>query len=162
MGMYTDLVLGVDLRIDTPAEVINILKYMVNGDELTDYDSYLPEHPLFKTKRWSIIPVCDSAYFGGSTVSKLQKPRYTGDLWSLSIRSNLKNYNLEIELFLNWLEPYVKTRGFVGYMRYEEFDDPTLIYIDDCVRLFNIDVTYDGRYGDGYKLDDEWLISISR
>lgn len=25
----------------------------------------------------------------------------------------------------------IDTEGFIGYTRYEEYDDPTLIYIDD-------------------------------
>ena len=33
--------------------------------------------------------------------------------------------------FLHWLAPYIDTKGFIGYTRYEEYDDPTLIYIDD-------------------------------
>ena len=31
---------------------------------------------------------------------------------------------------LDWLEPYIVTEGFIGYMRYEEWEDPTLIYND--------------------------------
>lgn len=38
----------------------------------------------------------------------------------------LKNYDSEIEEFLDWLEPYIGTEGFIGYMRYEEWEDPTL------------------------------------
>lgn len=44
------------------------------------------------------------------------------------MRVFLKNYNSEIEEFLDWLEPYIETNDFIGYMKYEEFEDPTLIY----------------------------------
>lgn len=49
----------------------------------------------------------------------------------VNIRANLKNYDNEIDKFLHWLAPYIDTEGFIGYTRYEEYDDPTLIYIDD-------------------------------
>ena len=50
--------------------------------------------------------------------------------YKVNIRANLKNYDNEIDKFLHWLTPYIDTEGFIGYTRYEEYDDPTLIYID--------------------------------
>ena len=41
-----------------------------------------------------------------------------------------KTNDLEIEEFLDWLEPYIGTDGFIGYIRYEEWENPTLIYND--------------------------------
>lgn len=38
---------------------------------------------------------------------------------------------LEESELIHWLAPYIDTEGFIGYTRYEEYDDPTLIYIDD-------------------------------
>ena len=32
--------------------------------------------------------------------------------------------------YFDCLEPYIGTEGFIGYMRYEEWEDPTLIYND--------------------------------
>ena len=49
-------------------------------------------------------------------------------MYFLNVRCNLKNYHEEIEKFMNWLCPYIETEGFLGYMRYEECDNPTLIY----------------------------------
>jgi hypothetical protein len=43
----------------------------------------------------------------------------------------LKNYALEIENFLDFISPYVETDGFIGYYRYEESENPALIYIDN-------------------------------
>ena len=50
---------------------------------------------------------------------------------TLNVRCDLKNYEDEIELFLKWIYNYATTRGFVGYMRYEEDYNPTLIYFTD-------------------------------
>lgn len=46
------------------------------------------------------------------------------------------NYDSEIKHFLDWLAPYIETNGFIGYTKYEEFEDPTLIYIEDDRAVF--------------------------
>ena len=53
-------------------------------------------------------------------------------VWCLTGSSNLKNYGGEINKFLLWIAPYLHTgadyKEFLGFTRYEEDDDPTLIY----------------------------------
>lgn len=56
--------------------------------------------------------------------------------WKINIRSNLKNYDSEIEKFLDWIVPYIGTNGFIGYTRSEDDDDPTLVYIEDGAVVF--------------------------
>lgn len=53
--------------------------------------------------------------------------------WKVNIRANLQNQDSEIEKFIDWLAPHICTFGFIGYTRYEEFYDPTLIYIEVSV-----------------------------
>ena len=128
MGMYTELVLGVNLRSDTPENIINILNYMLSGIS----DSTKPEitdHPLFSTERWPIMLVCDSYYFDGRTDSSMERDTVS-KRYELNVRTNFKNYNNEVDLFLDFIRPYLYTDGFLGYMRYEDDDDPTLIYND--------------------------------
>jgi hypothetical protein len=48
--------------------------------------------------------------------------------YKLNVRCCFKNYDNEIDLFLDFIRPYLVTTGFLGYKRYEEDDDPTLIY----------------------------------
>lgn len=155
MGMYTEIVLGVALKRDTPKEVIDILNYMIDH-EIGDVISNLPSHPLFKTYGWYRMLISDYCIFGGCSNSILKEPRHSFDNWHLSIRSNLKNYDSEIELFLNWLNPYMETVGFIGYMRHEEFDDPWLIYHssydDDDIHLYKIE-----ELDEMATLDDKWL-----
>ena len=125
MGMYTELNIGVEIS-PTPT-VVQKLNYMLGGDT---EDVHI-EHPLFTDQtRWKYMLVSDSYYFDGKADSKLfVDDLYPDDpMYFLNVRCNLKNYNEEIEKFMDWLRPYIKTEGFLGYKRYEEFKNPTLIY----------------------------------
>lgn len=128
MGMYTELNIGVNLQSDTPENIINILNYMLSG--VSDYITpETTDHPLFSTERWRFMLVCDSYYFDGKTDSSMERDDIDNE-YNLNVRCNVKNYDNEIELFLDFIQPYLVTDGFLGYKRYEEFDDPTLIYND--------------------------------
>lgn len=123
MGMYTELNIGVNLRSDTPQNIIGILQYMLGDvDEVA-----VTDHPLFSTPRWDMMLQCDSYYFDGRTDSSMELDDIS-HRYELNVRCNLKNYDNEIELFLDFIRPYLETVGFIGYTRYEEDDDPTLIY----------------------------------
>ena len=126
MGMYTQLNIGVDLRRDTPENIIDILNYMLTGGSNIP-DPETTDHPLFSTLRWRFMLTCDSCYFDGHTDSSMVRDGIFND-YHLNVRSNLKNYDNEIELFLDFIRPYLDTDGFLGYKWYEEDDDPTLIY----------------------------------
>ena len=130
MGMYTELVLG--LKVSSNDEIIGMLKYMLDNDNISKPTHADYSHKFFSTDRWSWMLIGSSYYFDGQTDSKLIRD----DLFDgrpdyyLNVRCSIKNYNQEFQLFLDWLEPYIDTHGFLGYMRYEEDDDPTLIYHD--------------------------------
>jgi len=72
---------------------------------------------------------CGSYYFDADTISTIRKDDITQQ-WTLCIRCNLKNYDDEIEKFLDWIHPYLdKQEGdFLGFYRYEETEQPTLIH----------------------------------
>lgn len=128
MGMYTEFVFASNLKRDTPQGVIDILKAMTEGEgyELLN----IPEDNFFKCYRWRWLFTCDSYYFNGET-----NTLFTYDdilkTCTLTVRSNLKNYDLEIQKFLKWIKPYLDKYedDFLGYYRYEEDDEPTLIYM---------------------------------
>lgn len=114
MGMYTKYNLIIPLKNDTPDEVINELKMILKGEEPKDgsYCLWLNNN---------------SFYFTGTSNSKLLHNTLN---YVLHIDCDTKrNYN-EIDDFLNWIVPYAKSRGFLGYRLYEEDEEPTLIYID--------------------------------
>ncbi len=120
MGMYTKLILfGVDLKPDTPPLVLSTLEKMVQGlPTPLEEPMELPEHGLFLTWRWRFM-LCSH-----STLSTLEDRH-------LTVQCYIKNYESEIELFLDWIAPYVWEWGFAGYTQYEESNDPLLVYFGD-------------------------------
>lgn len=130
--MYTEINVCFDLYSDTSKEVIDILHSLIDR---TDKPDVLTGHKFFKCDRWYMVACCDSYYFDGSTNSKMIFDAIS-KTWKVNIRANLKNYNSEIEHFLDWLVPYIKTEGFIGYTRYEEYENPILVYIEDGKAVF--------------------------
>ena len=130
MGMYTELHFNAELRSDVPQAVIDTLNYMLESDILCSPPSGLPSHDLFHTDRWQVMLRMDSYYFDADTHSTLRKDNINGRRY-LCIRCNVKNYCMEIEKFVDWITPYLdKLPGdFLGFKRYEETENPTLLYM---------------------------------
>lgn len=128
MGMYTDFCFDSELKKDTPEIVLDILNALMNenGNLST---MLLPNHPLFKAPRWQMLGWGDSYYFDAKPRRYFKRDRISGT-WVLNIRCNFKNYDDEIEKFIDWIKPYLeKTQGdFLGFKRYEEEREPTLIF----------------------------------
>lgn len=125
MGMYTELVMNVSLKL--PPEALEIMEYMC---ALNTYKpSRLPGHPLFETDRWDWMLRSCSCYFVPESHCSLIHQDLTGT-YVFMCRCDLKNYTNEIGHFIDWLDPYVDEPSghFLGYHRYEENDEPTLIY----------------------------------
>ena len=161
MGMYTELVLGIELYKGTPQEVIDILKYMTGEDDLNLlHKDVLESHPFFSCDRWKYLFTMGSYYFDGQTHSELKYDDIS-KTYFLTTRSNLKNYNSEIDMFLDWIEPYVNTRDMWGYKRYEESEMPTIIFKDEKYKLKLLDVgdTLDKAYDINIKEDIKYNIS---
>lgn len=128
MGMYTQLHLGVTLKKETPDEVINILKFMV-GDGAEEQIEVLPRHELFVRTRWRFMLRCDSYYFNYKT-HHLLKFDDIGQHWWFNVTTNLKNYENEIDLFLDWISQYIEDPmgdNMWGFTRYEEDSLPNII-----------------------------------
>ena len=151
MGMYTELNIGVNLNKNTPDKVIKILNYMLEGNNNNDEINVI-NHPLFSTDRWRWMLVSDSYYFDSRTDSSMTKDSIS-KCYELNVRCNLKNYDNEISLFLNFIQPYLDTNGFIGYTRYEECENPTLIYNT----IEGIKLIYIGDMSTKELLDEEWL-----
>lgn len=126
MGMYTELF--VTARIKDRDNVPQILKYMLEGEGEPDFE--LPNHPLFQTDRWHFMLRCTSYYFTPITASALKEDPISKN-WSFVSYSNFKNYDNEVELFFDWLRPYVddEVGTLIGLHRYEEARKPTLVYL---------------------------------
>ncbi|ASU78505.1 hypothetical protein CDG81_09685 [Actinopolyspora erythraea] len=78
---------------------------------------------LFETPRWRNMLWMNSAYFPADTHTVLDETI----MWlpSLSVTSNLKNYDNEIDEFVNWIMPFVDAIAgdFLGYSLYEKGRD---------------------------------------
>ena len=128
MGMYTALHFYSELNVPKDSMVADILKYMVGDTE--EMPEMLPDHELFKSDRWRVMLRMDSYYFDEDTHSTLRWDD-NGESYYLNIRCNLKDYDSEIEKFIDWIMPYLdeyKQPGdFLGFYRYEEDEEPTII-----------------------------------
>ena len=129
MGMYTKLHCNIKIKKGA-TECIEILKYMLGEKEKIDFD--IPNHDLFKVEdsRWDFMLKCCSCYFTDSQNSNLKESYYG---YTLHCDCDFKDYENEIELFLDWISQYADYENyyeFVGYEIYEEDKVPTLIYIN--------------------------------
>lgn len=129
--MYTQLQFASELKKDTPPEVIDILKKMVEDPRRMlslNPPKDLPDHEFFKAESWNWLFTMDSYYFDADTSATLRFDDISNTYY-LTVMSNIKNYKGEIQKFIDWIMPYLnKTDGdFLGYSRYEETEDPTII-----------------------------------
>jgi len=123
MGMFTELVLKCDVRPNISDEVKSVLNFLFN--DRTKIPEVLPDHPFFGLPRWSLIGSSSSYHHIPWSDSKYSE-HY------LFSRSDLKNYDSEIEQFIDWFSPYVcEDAGYrvIGWKWYEEDDEPELIRI---------------------------------
>ena len=98
MGMYTELILGAELKEDTPKDVIETLRYFAGEIERPE------KLAVDLGMNWPILR-------GGSYYFAVNHPVVKmwfddiGGSWKISSRNNIKNYGNEIENFLAWLKP---------------------------------------------------------
>lgn len=134
MGMYTELVMGFKLKKDTPKDVIDILFYMLDTSDATKKPD-LPNHELFKTSRWDFLFNCSSYYFGFSDSHSIIKFDDISKTYIVNIRSSIENYDNKIELFVDWIRPYIESGSganeLIGYSLYEEDEEPKLYYLNE-------------------------------
>jgi hypothetical protein len=125
MGMYTELVLAVDLKKELPESVLADLRKLVDGEA---YRKEFPKgHPL-NFDRVGQIFHCDSYYFRTRAYVRFWFDDISG-CWRLNTAFNLKNYESEIETFLGWLGPWIDANqdDYLGHYRYEEDDIPSAV-----------------------------------
>lgn len=127
MGMYTELVLKCSVKKSSPCEVLNVINHLFNGGEdVVD----VPDHEFFKCSRWMFIGNCSSYYHHPKTINDVHDVEYSDSLHIFS-RSDLKNYDDEINKFIDWVKPYLdhSPGECIGWQWYEEDDKPTLIIL---------------------------------
>lgn len=133
MGMYTEFHFNAELKKDAPKDVMDILRYMLR-DGHTELPLDRPNHPFFQCDRWQGLFTGESAYFPITNVRCINNDHFSSTV--LNVRSNIKNYDCEIQKFLHWIQPYIDEGcdTLLGYYRYEEDVWPELIFIDSDER----------------------------
>jgi hypothetical protein len=128
MGMYSELIFGATLKENTPTYVTDALNSVINDNidaKLSGVaEQFIDEYSLSK------LIWCSSYYFG----SHVNKPSCDFDKiaerWCVSFRANCKNYQNEIEKFIEFITPYVEygsgPTNIFAIVQYEEDDYPTL------------------------------------
>ena len=121
MGMYTEIYVNVDLKENTPQSVLDVLKAMCEKDGNAEC---LKDKPT----RWAYL-FNNGSYYTPSTEVGILSCDDISKQWSLLGKGDIKNYQGEIEAFFEFIKPWCDDE-FVGYFRYEEDREPTLIYCD--------------------------------
>lgn len=134
MGDYRQLVAGFNLKRDTPPDVCAVLSFMFASTMGEGDPEPLPDHPLFGDTRWRSM-FRGVSYFHGLTTGGVSRESSSGQ-YEVSIRCSFQCYHDEIDLLFDWLSPYMKTEGFIGYERAETADKPTLLYTGDGGKLY--------------------------
>lgn len=129
MGMYTHLVLNANLRKDTPNDILGMLMYL---SYQTDICPISEDHDLYDIMKYRVVMRGDSRCFDGKSHFEFLYDNIQEE-WMLTINSNIKNYDKEYERFLNCIHPYITEdilfeKKFLGFIHYEENENPKLIY----------------------------------
>ena len=126
--MYTELIFGAELKKETPQKVIDALRYMTG--EIDESENF-----PFPKGRCEWLFQGSSYYFG---VSRDVKQMWFDEIintWVISVRSNIKNYEGEIEIFLEWIKPWIDkgsgARDMYAITMYEEAHVPEIYYLDN-------------------------------
>ncbi len=137
MGHYTEFSFQANLRKDTPSEVINLLNRVVNERDLghdkvlfKTSDVFKPEfdHVFFKCDRWYMLFLSTNGCEGMKTTFSKVKNYY-----ELSIHSEFKNYDDEVDYFMDWIKPFIvgrKKKQYVGYWKSESSPTEINLYIN--------------------------------
>lgn len=133
--MYTELIFGAKLKKDTPNEIIESLKYMIGELEEKPKDFLLP------SGRYGQLFRSSSYYFA---VNRSVKKIWLDDIdncWHISTRSNIKNYGSEIEIFLEWIKPFIESGSgdneMYAIVMYEGAEEPIIYYLNNKNLIVN-------------------------
>jgi hypothetical protein len=140
MSLHFEFTLTLDLKPETPQQVIDTLAYMTRSEEYEFSDP--PSHPWFESDdewRETLQADPEATHLPGNqwTVFR-QAYRYTQHgvdqyRWTLSFRREMLDDEFYEDWWqlADWLARWSETQGFVGYYREEFNRSPTLIYFLD-------------------------------
>jgi enamine deaminase RidA (YjgF/YER057c/UK114 family) len=137
MSTHFDLFIACDLKLDTPQQVIDTLKYMTRSEDYTFENP--PSHPFFEYEGWENRLTGNMYRFPGESFATLRSAyRYSlptikgsGDVYfyTYSFRLETLDDSLIVYIeFLSWLALYSETSGYIGYWISDGIRDLTPIY----------------------------------
>ena len=130
MGMYTELVLGCSIK-NVPSVITAIHWLLDSGKNKTNRPSILPQGERID---W-MFNSGGSYYFGANSGEYKFEYDNISDCYRFNARFNIKNYDNEIQKFLDWLKPYIEqgsgSREWYAAVTYEEDDEPTIYYLHE-------------------------------
>ena len=144
MGMYTEMILGCSFKETLPKVCVDALLYVIRNLEPTEnkeeVEKFIKEYDL------EYLMFGSSYYFGVCRSNQKFWYDQIRKEWVISVRSNIKNYDGQIQKFLEYLKPYVDSgSGYqldvYAYVQYEEARFPTIY------TLFGV-----------YKIEDDKLV----
>ncbi len=124
MGMYTELIFQGETKPNLPTDIQHLLDYFFDEDG-EEIDGELPDHPFFACPRWCHIGHMSSYYHIPFALRRSQNHVREDAGKHVFLRCDLKNYENEIELFLDWIGPYMEE--YRGWVWYDEDMEPTII-----------------------------------
>lgn len=127
MGMYTELILGIEFKEDTPEYIIEAIDCLINKSDKgiisDEAQNFIDEYDL-----GLMLHGC-SYYFAVNRSNYAFWEDESDKHWHLSSRANLKNGG-RIEKFLNFIKDYVEggagPLGVFAYVHYEQSEFPTI------------------------------------
>jgi len=137
MGHYTELQFKIKLRKDAPDNVVSILKRVLIERDLghdkvlfDTKDVFKPEldHDFFKCERWYMLFL--STNWGDIQGGKMYQEK---EYWVVDLHTEFKNYDSEIDKFIDWITPFIvgrKKKQYVGWWKSESMDSRINIYIE--------------------------------
>tara|TARA_B100001057_G_scaffold499791_1_gene611813 strand:- start:2303 stop:2680 length:378 start_codon:yes stop_codon:yes gene_type:complete len=125
MGMYTEIFVNVDLKEETPKDVIEVIQKSCDFDFEWMRQNGHPE-------RWGLLFNNGSYYTPDTSVASFTYDRI-GNNYSLLGKGDIKNYECEIESFFSFIAPWCEG-DFLGYMMYEESSQPCLMFKNDVIK----------------------------
>lgn len=101
MGIYTRLQVHAELHNLTGDATYALIKLCDPRSEMLSNDRLLPYHPFFKQIRTHSLFHMDRYILPVFT-------KISEDTWTLRTNASIKNYEGEIEMFIDWIKPFVK------------------------------------------------------
>lgn len=119
MGYYTEFHFKMNLRKDTPAEIIRFIHWQVVLKR-DDPQGNIPDHKFFKLDRWETL--FSTSGLGHEPPAFFETPN---NYHTLVLNGEVNYGYEEVEEFVNWISPHIagrKKKQFIGWSKGENWE----------------------------------------